>query len=105
MVSVGTLQDKLRCISSLSDGTDLYFEGCNVHVVSGSGSTDATPTNGLGNLFVGYNEPGTCPKEANGVCRRDGSHNLIIGTRHGYASYGGVVGGSANVARSVLTPF
>src|SRR5947207_8187159 len=45
-----------------TEGTDVFFDGCNVHVRSGSGRTDgnvssAGPSvNGLGNLIIGYNE-------------------------------------------------
>ena len=47
------LQAKLGCMSKTGD--DVYFTGCNVHVVSGSGATEGE-VNGLGNLIVGYNE-------------------------------------------------
>ena len=46
---------ELPCASQV--GNDVYFEGCNVHVLSGSGATDGA-INGLGNLVVGYNEDG-----------------------------------------------
>jgi hypothetical protein len=36
-------------------GNDVYFDGCNVHVRSGSGATDGQ-INGLGNLIIGYNK-------------------------------------------------
>jgi hypothetical protein len=50
---VAALTMKTACMSATS--TDTFFDGCNVHVRSGAGATDATP-NGLGNLIVGYNE-------------------------------------------------
>merc|ERR1712160_125796 len=79
---------------------DIYFEGCNVHVRNGEGSTD-TP-NGKGNLIIGYNEPRDddlmeVPESAE--CLEDcrgGSHNLIIGTEHEYTSFGGIVTGQRN---------
>jgi hypothetical protein len=74
------------CLSD-SGGTAL-FTGCNVQIVSGAGSTDATP-NGQGNLIVGYNE------NINGYFRT-GSHNIVVGEDHGYSSYGGLVVGDAN---------
>jgi hypothetical protein len=73
------LAGKLECVSR--SGNDLYFTGCNVHIVSGSGATDGT-TNGLGNLFIGYNEP--YPGQN---LDRSGSHNLVIGPFHAYGSY------------------
>jgi len=36
-------------------GNDIYFNGTNIHITSGSGATDAA-INGLGNLIIGYNE-------------------------------------------------
>lgn len=62
------------------------FTGANVYVNSGSGTTSGT-VNGLGNLIVGYDE---------GSSSKTGSHNLILGSYHGYTSYGGMVGGYAN---------
>lgn len=51
---VETLAAKTVCMSATN--TDTFFEGCNVHVRSGAGATDAVP-NALGNLIVGYDEP------------------------------------------------
>ena len=53
------LQALLACISPTSTSTDLYFVGCNVHIVNGRGFT--ATTNGLGNLIVGYNESPPAP--------------------------------------------
>jgi hypothetical protein len=78
---------KTACMSS--EGSDTFFTGCNLHVRDGTGDTDG-PTNGLGNLIIGYNEafvPGA---------RRTGSHNLVIGPEHSYTSYGGFVAGFYN---------
>ena len=85
-------------------GPHVIFEGCNVHVRSGSGDSsdgtfdldareaipDTTPL-GLGNLLVGYNEE--APAKSGG---RGGSHNLIIGARHSYPNVGGLVLGQAS---------
>ena len=60
---------------------DIVFQGCNVHVRNGKGSTQTK--NSKGNLIIGYNEEGSSSKE------RDGSHNLVIGKQHEYTSYGG----------------
>lgn len=70
-------------------GTELVTVGCNVHVRSGAGATDA-PVNGKGNLIVGYNV------DANGNADRSGSHNLVVGDEHSYASFGGLVAGWGN---------
>ena len=42
------LQSKLGCMSKAGD--DVYFTGCNVHIVNGSGAT-AGALNGLGNQW------------------------------------------------------
>ena len=100
------------------DGTTLQFNGINVQIVSGSGTTDG-PTNGKGNLIVGYNEPGVCAGVPS-LCRTDtdcpppslttepghcdlratsatnGSHNVVVGSVHTFASYGGLVVGEQN---------
>ncbi len=88
----------------------------NLQVVNGKGNTDSA--DGLGNLIVGYDElrpddaANSCSKlvggnlanqaactGAGGVWAKDqksGSHNLIVGMRHNYVSYGGVVFGTQN---------
>ena len=74
-------------------GNDLIVEGCNLHVRSGEGSTygqDLIP-NGLGNLIVGYNEG-----RGDGSDEKTGSHNVVIGPRHNYSSWGGFVAGADN---------
>lgn len=69
------------------DGTEVRFNGVNVHVTNGSGSADTL--NGLGNLIVGYNL-------ADGSEQRGGSHNLVVGDHHQYNSHGGFVAGHEN---------
>jgi hypothetical protein len=88
----------------------------NLQVVNGEGSTDQT--NGLGNLIVGYDEARpdtaspTCSRavansiqsqtacsDGGGVWARNhksGSHNLVLGTKNNYSSYGGAIFGSGN---------
>jgi len=85
-------------------GPHWIFEGANVHVRSGSGSTEdgcpiAEPNcsslTGLGNLIVGYNrlpDSGELPGE------RTGSHNLVVGPGPSYTSTGGLVTGEGNRA-------
>jgi hypothetical protein len=80
---------RLAALSCLRrQGNDVIFEGCNIHIRSGAGAT-AAAINGLGNLIIGYNEAD--PGEV-----RTGSHNLIVGSRHTYSSYGGLVAGLNN---------
>ncbi len=70
-------------------GNDIIITGANLHIRSGSGTTNGT-VNGNGNLIIGYNEsrgPGDV---------RTGSHNLIVGRAHNYSSYGGIVAGIEN---------
>ena len=95
--------DELQQYISVSNETVL-ITGANLQVVSGGGSTDAT-VNGTGNIIIGYNEDNGDDKS--------GSHNLVVGKRHSYStfggivvgydhilsgSYGGVLGGAGNIA-------
>jgi len=107
-------------------GPHIIFEGVNVHVRSGSGSTDdgcsegnpaCESLTGLGNLTVGYNEQLNASGDFLAVCsdgrfdtevecesnggrwsqnHRSGSHNLIVGSWNSYSSYGGAAIGQAN---------
>lgn len=70
------------------EGDNVIFEGCNVIVRSGSGSTNGTP-NGLGNLIIGYDEN-------DGSDEKTGSHNLVIGQNHTYTSFGALIAGFNN---------
>jgi len=81
------LLNRLECVTDNSDSDTVIFEGCNVHVRNGLGSTNTK--DGTGNLIVGYNE-NTLGKN------RDGSHNIVVGTDHGYSEYGGFVAGKRN---------
>ena len=84
---IAELQAKLKYVSV--QGTEMHITGANLHVENGSGSTTGKP-NGLGNVIIGYNEA------RNTDSRRTGSHNLVIGGRHNYSSYGGMVAGYEN---------
>jgi hypothetical protein len=93
---VATLQSALMqatatiaCLQMAPSGVDLIVNGCNLHIRSGGGSTDAV-VNGVGNLIVGYNE------NFNSSFDRTGSHNVIIGSHHSYSSFGGLVAGVEN---------
>ncbi len=95
------LEERVRSLETLLEGVDrsggdLYFSGMNVYVVSGEGNTDAPP-NGKGNLIIGYNEPrGGRDLEGNPHDRREGSHNLVLGTHVNYTGIAGVVTGYQN---------
>lgn len=93
----------------------------NLQVVNGTGQTRHAASsvgNGTGNIIIGYNNaapaqnviPDSCSKiafddvesceENNGRWgdnQRTGTHNLIIGDRHSYASSGGIAAGQGNV--------
>jgi hypothetical protein len=65
----------------------VQFSGVNVQVVNGEGKTSAL--NGAGNLIIGYDEePGS----------QTGSHDLMLGTKQAYTSYGSILGGLENSA-------
>src|SRR5687767_725294 len=64
-------QATIACMHTVGD--DVFFEGCNVHIRSGSGATNAA-VNGLGNLIIGYNEDTISPFPP---AQRTGSHNLV----------------------------
>jgi hypothetical protein len=81
------LEAKLACLSK--DGDNVVFDKCNVYIRNGSGKTDGA-VNGLGNLIIGYNE------STGENLKRTGSHNLVIGPEHAYASFGGLVVGREN---------
>jgi hypothetical protein len=70
----------------------IQFSGVNVQVVNGEGKTSAV--NGAGNLIIGYDEePGS----------QTGSHDLMLGTKQAYTSYGSILGGLGNTASGANT--
>ncbi len=97
---VSTLEASVGPLSTLTEGMrrvgdDLFFEGRNVYIQSGEGSTYHSASldvpgdpNGLGNLIVGYNE---IDGRADGTTR--GSHNVIVGPGNEYDGFGGLVVG------------
>jgi hypothetical protein len=99
----GLLQDVSRLIDPNTGFDTIRFEGVNVQIVSGSGTTEGE-TSGTGNLIIGYNElredlgePVDCSDRW--YCDyRGGSHMLVIGSQNNYTSdsYGGMVVGSWN---------
>jgi hypothetical protein len=66
----------------------IRFSGVNVQVVDGQDQSTDGGTNGRGNLIIGWNE--------NDGDARTGSHNLVVGPRHSYVSYGGLIAGYDN---------
>jgi hypothetical protein len=85
---------KLAAIEKLLEhfsrnGNDIYITGANLHVRSGAGSTSAA-VNGLGNLIVGYDE-----SRRTGDAK-DGSHNIVCGSKNNYSGFGGIVSGDSN---------
>ena len=85
VISTGALTSITDVMEVNSDG-DVVFEATNVRIVSGAGSSDATP-NGTGNLIIGYDEN-------DGMDAKTGSHNLVLGPNHSYQTFGGIVAGS-----------
>jgi hypothetical protein len=89
---VSALQSTLSDVTFSTDGLNgkptLTISGANVQIDSGARSTEATP-NGLGNLFIGYDEnPSGNPQT--------GSNNLILGENQTFMSFGGILGGEYN---------
>jgi hypothetical protein len=85
-------------------GPHIIITGANLHLRSGSGATDdtedeevgnVTTPRGLGNLVVGYNEARPSEVRAGPLApgARGGSHNVVIGAWHRYSSVGGLVAG------------
>ena len=106
-VTVDATTDPARPVVTVS--------GANLQVVNGLGSTPTV--NGVGNLIVGYDENMffLCTVAENGPevydeigcaniggfplgvsALKTGSHNLVVGDRHTYTSFAGIVGGTAN---------
>lgn len=78
------------------NGDELYLTGVNLHVVNGTGRTDAPP-NGKGNIIIGYNElRGGTDLEGKPADQRGGSHYLVVGRSNNYGGFGGAVIGSSN---------
>src|SRR5262249_19187095 len=94
---VETLKGQLSSLQALLAGVTrttvfgqdtLRFSGMNVQLVNGSGSTASVKR--VGNLIIGYDESKGAPETTTG------SHDLILGQRNSFSSYGGLVAGFAN---------
>lgn len=82
------LLERLTCVAGNSGTRDFIFDGCNVHVRNGTGSTNSI--NGLGNLIIGYDAVRANESD------KTGSHNMVVGDNHNYTQYGGLVAGFEN---------
>jgi hypothetical protein len=101
-----TLEGILRHVRVVTtpDGLkEVVITRANLRVVNGLGSTSCTDDqnqpipdcpNGVGNLIVGYNE--RREEELFGENIRTGSHNIVVGQRHNFSRFGGVVVGDLN---------
>jgi len=108
-------------LSSIGGMPTVRFTNVNVQVINGQGST--ATSNGTGNLLIGYDAVrttgtsicslGTNPTTLAHVTdqpsctaaggtwalnHKSGSHNLIVGDRHNYSRWGGVVFGAGNTS-------
>jgi hypothetical protein len=88
---VAALEDKLVAVTVDSASNELVITGANLRIVNGLGNTRTT--NGLGNLIVGYNES---RRPEDGPDNRTGSHNMVVGERNNFSSFGGLVVGLLN---------
>jgi hypothetical protein len=93
------IERKLVALTFDAATNEVVITGANLRIINGLGQTDCGPQdhpmpdcpNGLGNLIVGYNEP-----REGGENRRNGSHNVVVGTQHEFSSVGGLVVGLQN---------
>jgi hypothetical protein len=81
------LEARIKKLESLlanvsRSGNDIVFSGVNVFIQNGTGTVGRT--NGVGNLVVGYDDPGS------------GSHNVVVGSKNKCSSFGSIVSGSGN---------
>src|SRR5262249_47214743 len=79
---------------TVSGGTSMIISGANLFIRNGTGSTNTN--NGLGNLIIGYNELRPVIPNSTDPNVRTGSHNLVLGARNNYRSYGGIVAGDTS---------
>ena len=95
-LSLGAALEKYLSVDTTEN--IVRFEGANVQIRSGQGSSEgegdryAPTVNGLGNLIIGYDEPDEHYPD------KTGSHNLVIGPYHSYTSAGALLAGVGNVA-------
>jgi hypothetical protein len=88
---MATMEKKLAAMDFDDAANEVVITGANLRIVNGLGTTDTA--NGLGNLIVGYNESRP-PNEGPDV--RAGSHDVVVGRRLNFSSFGGLVVGFLN---------
>jgi hypothetical protein len=99
------LERKLAPLTFDAATNEVVITEANLRIINGLGQTDCRPQdhpmpdcpNGLGNLFVGYNEP-----REGGENIRNGSHNVVVGKQHQSSSVGGLVVGLQNEIRGAF---
>jgi hypothetical protein len=95
---MAAVEHKLSAMTFDGATNEVVITGANLRIVNGLGATDTT--NGVGNLIVGYNElrPIDFPPPTFGGPPdvRTGSHNVVVGTRLNFSSFGGLVVGAAS---------
>jgi hypothetical protein len=99
------IERKLVALTFDAATNEVVITGANLRIINGLGQTDCGPQdhprpdcpNGLGNLIVGYNEP-----REGGENRRNGSHNVVVGTQHAFSSVGGLGVGRHNEIRGAF---
>lgn len=72
-------------------GPRIAFIGTNIEIRNGAGATNSA--NGLGNLVIGYDE-----MRSSTETQRTGSHNLIVGAKHRWTTFGSMIAGYENSA-------
>jgi len=98
---IASLEAKLQYLTVVAGtvngmaGPHVIITGANLHVRNGLGQTNSS--NQTGNLIVGYNEPRGTGNE------RSGSHNIVVGQRNNYVSYGGLVAGYNNAVSGIYS--
>jgi hypothetical protein len=94
---VTALEDKLSKVSYEPKGLNglptVKITGANLQIVNGTGAIQNL--NGLGNVIIGYDEHADDIKQT-------GSHNLVLGDRQAFTSWGGLLAGSKNVVTAPL---
>jgi len=85
----------IRSVTGEGGRPEVVITGANLRIVNGLRGT--ATVNGLGNLFVGYNET-----RDDGDNERTGSHNVVVGLGHNFSSFGGVVIGRQNAIRGAF---
>jgi len=89
---VAVLENKLQHLRTT--GTAMIISGANLFIHNGTGATASV--NGLGSLILGFNEARPLNVDGTNPNLRNGSHNLVLGSRNNYRSYGGIVAGELN---------